>query len=66
MVCCKAPANCVVILSSAVVMAVVFEFPCVMAFVIRLRAAEMSDTGAEYALDTLEGAIGGGGNRIGK
>ena len=47
-------------------MAVVFEFPCIAAFVIRLSAAEMSDTGAECALDTLEGAIGGGGNGIGK
>ena len=66
MVCCKASANCVVVLSSAFVMAVVFEFPCVMAFVIRVSAAEMSGTGAECALDTLEGAIGGGGNGIGK
>ena len=40
-------------------MAVVFEFPCVTAFVIRVSAAEMSDTGAECALDALEGAIGG-------
>ena len=47
-------------------MVVVFEFPCITAFVIRLRAAEMSDTGAECALDALEGAIGGGGNGIGK
>ena len=47
-------------------MAVVFEFPCVTAFVIRVSTAEMSDTGAEYALDALEGAIGGGGNGIGK
>ena len=66
MVCCKALANYVVVLSSAVVMAVVFEFPCVTAFVIRVSAAEMSDTGAECALDALEGAIGGGGNGIGK
>ena len=64
MVCCRASANCVIVLSSAVVMVVVFEFPCVTAFVIRLSAAEMSDTGAEWALDALEGAIGGGGNRI--
>ena len=42
-------------------MDVVFEFPCVTAFVIRVSAAEMSDTGAECALDALEGAIGGGG-----
>ena len=47
-------------------MAVVFEFLCVTAFVIRVSTAEMSDTGAECALDTLEGAIGGGGNGIGK
>ena len=47
-------------------MAVVFEFPCVTAFVISLRAAEMSDTGTECALDALEGATGGGGNGIGK
>ena len=66
MVCCKASANYVVVLSSAVVMAVVFEFPCVTAFVIRVSAAGMSDTGAECALDALEGAIGGGGNGIGK
>ena len=66
MVCCRASANCVVVLSSAVAMAVVFEFPCVTAFVIRLSAAEMSDTGAECALDTLEGAIGGGRKGIGK
>ena len=66
MVCCRASTNCIVVLSSAVAMAVVFEFPCVTAFVIRLSAAEMSDIGAEYALDALEGAIGGGGNRIGK
>ena len=66
MVCCKASANCFVVLSSAVVMVVVFEFPCVTAFVIRLRVAEMSDTGAEGALDALEGAIGGGRNGIGK
>ena len=66
MVCCRASANCVVVLSSAVAMAVVFEFPCVTAFVIMLSAAEMSDTGAECALDALEGAIGGGGNGIEK
>ena len=46
--------------------AVVFELPCVTAFVIRVITAEISDTGAECALDTLEGAIGGGGNGIGK
>ena len=46
--------------------AVVFELPCITTFVIRVIAAEISDTGAEGALDTLEGAIGGGGNRIGK
>ena len=34
--------------------------------IIRVIAAEISDTGAECALDALEGAIGGGGNRIGK
>ena len=45
---------------------VVFKFPCTTAFVIRVSAAEISDTGAECALDTLEGAIGGGGNGIGK
>ena len=66
MVCCRVSANCVVVLSSAVAMAVVFEFPCVTAFVIRLSAAEMSDTGAECALNASEGAIGGGGNGIGK
>ena len=66
MVCCKASANCVVVLSSAVMMAVVFEFPCVTAFVIRVSAAEMSDTGAECAGDALEDATGGGGNGIGK
>ena len=47
-------------------MAEVFEVPCITAFVIRLSAAEMFDTGAECALDTLEGAIGGGRNGIGK
>ena len=47
-------------------MAVVLEFPCITAFVIRLSAAEMSDTGAKCMLDTLEGAIGGGGKGIGK
>ena len=52
MVCYRASANCIVVLSSTVMMAVVFEFPCVTAFVIRLSAAEMSDTGAECALDT--------------
>ena len=31
-----------------------------------LSAAKMSDTGAECALDALEGAIGGGRNGIGK
>ena len=46
--------------------AVVFELPCITAFVIRVIAAEISDTEAECALDTLEGAIGGGGNGIGK
>ena len=46
--------------------AVVFELPCITAFVIRVIAAEISDTGAEGALDTLEGAIGGDGNGIGK
>ena len=46
--------------------AMVFEFPCVTVFVIRVIAAEISDTGAECAVDTLEGAIGGGGNGIGK
>ena len=66
MVCCRASANYVVVLSSTVAMAVVFEFPCVTAFVSRLSTAEMSDTGAECALDTLESAIGGGGNGIGK
>ena len=66
MVCCRASANCVVVLSSTVVMAVVFEFSCVTVFVIRLSAAEMSDAGAECALDALEGVIGDGGNGIGK
>ena len=66
MVCCKASANCVVILSSTFVIAVVFVFPCVTAFVIRVSAAEISDTGAECALDALESAIGGGRNGIGK
>ena len=47
-------------------MAVVFEFSCVTAVVIRPSAAEMSDTGAECALDTLEGATGGGRNGIEK
>ena len=47
-------------------MAVVFEFPCITAIVIRLSTAEMSDTGVECALDALEGATGGGGNRIEK
>ena len=46
--------------------AVVFEFPCITAFVIRVSTAEISDTGAECALDALEGAIGGGRNGIGK
>ena len=46
--------------------AVMFELPCVTAFIIRVIAAEISDTGAECAFDTLEGAIGGGGNGIGK
>ena len=64
--CCRASANCVIVLSSAFVIAVVFELPCIMAFVIRVIVAEISDTGAECALDTLEGAIGGGGNGIGK
>ena len=66
MVCCKASTNCVVVLSSAFIIAVVFEFPCATAFVIRVSTAEISDTGAECALDALEGAIGGGGNGIGK
>ena len=35
-------------------------------FVIRVIAADRSDAGAEGAADTLEGAIGGGGNGIGK
>ena len=47
-------------------MAVVLEFPCFTAFVIRVSAAEMSDTGDECVLDALEGAIGGGGKGIGK
>ena len=47
-------------------MAVVFECPCVTAFVIRVSTAEMSDTGTECALDALEGAIGGGKNGVGK
>ena len=46
--------------------AVVFELPWVTAFVIRVIAAEISDAGAECAFDTLDGAIGGGGNGIGK
>ena len=46
--------------------AVVFELPWVTAFVIRVIAAEISDTGAECAFHMLEGAIGGGGNGIGK
>ena len=46
--------------------AVVFELPWVTAFVIRVIAAEISDTGAECAFYTLEGAIGGGGKGIGK
>ena len=46
--------------------AVMFELPCITAFVIRVITGEMSDTRAECALDTLEGAIGGGGNGIGK
>ena len=66
MVYCRALANCVVVLSRAFVIAVVFELPCVTAFIIRVITAEISDTGAECALDTLEGAIGAGGNGIGK
>ena len=46
--------------------AIMFELPCITAFVIRVIAAEISDTGAEGAFDVLEGAIGGGGNGIGK
>ena len=47
-------------------MAVVLEFPWFTAFVIKVIAAERSDAGAEEAADTLKGATGGGGNRIGK
>ena len=47
-------------------MAVVLEFPWFTAFVINVSTAERSDAGAEEAADTLEGAIGGSGNRIGK
>ena len=46
--------------------AIVFELPWVTAFVIRVIAAQISDTGAECAFDMLEGARGGGGNGIGK
>ena len=46
--------------------AIVFELPYVTAFIIRVITAEISYTGAECAFDTLEGAIGGGGNGIGK
>ena len=42
------------------------ELPWVTAFVIRVIAPDISDAGAEGAFDTLDGAIGGGGNRIGK
>ena len=46
--------------------AVVFELPWVTAFIISIITAEISDTGVECAFDMLEGAIGGGGNGIGK
>ena len=46
--------------------AVVLELPSVTTFIIRVIAAEISDAGAEGAFDTLDGAIGGGGNGIGK
>ena len=46
--------------------AVVLELPWVTAFIIRVIAAERYDAGAEGEVDTLDGAIGGGGNGIGK
>ena len=46
--------------------AVVFELPWFTAFVIKVIAADKSDAGAEGTADTLDGAIGGGGNVIGK
>ena len=47
-------------------MAVMLEFPWFTAFVIKVIAAVRSDAGADEAVDTLEGATGGGGNGIGK
>ena len=46
--------------------AVVFELPWFTAFVIKVIAAGKSDAGAEGTADMLDGAMGGGGNGIGK
>ena len=47
-------------------MVVVFAFPWLTAFVIRDIAADRSDAGAEGAIETFEGGMGGGGKGIGK
>ena len=46
--------------------AVVFELPWFTAFVIKVITADKSDGGAEGTADMLDGAMGGGGNGIGK
>ena len=46
--------------------AVVFELPWFTAFVIKVIVADKSDAGAEGTADTLDGAMGGGRNVIGK
>ena len=46
--------------------AVVFELPWFTAFVIKVITADKSDAGAEGTVNTLDGAMGGGGNGIRK
>ena len=66
MVLCRASANWDVVFCKASVIAVMFELPWFTAFIIKAIAADKSDAGAEGIADTLDGAMGGGGNVIGK
>ena len=45
-------------------MVVVFAFPSLTAFVIRDIAADRSDAGAEGAIETFEGGMGGGEEKV--
>ena len=63
---CRASANWDVVFCKASMIAVVFEWSWFTTFIIKVIAADKSDAGAEGAADTLDGAMGDGGNVIGK